>query len=247
LDFNRNALFGPDQTLDTREGRLLTTNNKRGAAQYRTAASRAIISNQILHRSHKIEKSANENFTPQVIADFEAVDTELHTILLAAKKTIATHSHLPWSPDLHKAYQIWKYWKVRLSYFKIKRIPGTRVKNLLGKWEKDYKVFQGDRTKSISRQLRKAKKALQQCRQNSHKLRITHMERIAMQYEIDDDTDRAKIIKRIIQAEEQAKMYRTLQRYLKPLTQNLNYVEVPTDPKADPNTATKWRTIFDKD
>jgi hypothetical protein len=136
LDFNRNALFGPDQTLDTREGRLLTTNNKRGAAQYRKAASRAIISNQILHRLHDMETVANEHFTPQVMADFEAVDTELHTILLTAEMTIATHSHLPWSPDLHKAYQIWKYWKVQLSYFKTKRIPGTRVKYLLGKWEK---------------------------------------------------------------------------------------------------------------
>ena len=108
MDFNRNALFGPDQTLDTREGRLLTTTNKRGATQYRTAASRAIISNKILHRLYEIEQSAQDNFTPQVIADFEAVDTELHTILLDAEKTIATHSHLPWSPDLHKAYQIWK-------------------------------------------------------------------------------------------------------------------------------------------
>jgi hypothetical protein len=247
LDFNGKALFGPDQTIDNREGRLLTTTNKRGATQYRTAASRAIISNKILHRLNEIEKATNENFTPQVIADFEAVDTEFHTILLAAKKTIAKHSHLPWSPDLHKAYKIWKYWKVRLSYFKTKRIPGTRVKNLLGKWEKDYEVFQGDSTKTISRQLRKAKKALQQCRQDSHKLRLTHMERIAMQYEIDDDTDRAKIIKRIIRAEEQAKMYRTLRRYLKPPAQNLNYVEVPTDPEEDLNTATKWRTIFDKD
>jgi hypothetical protein len=68
-----------------------------------------------------------------------------------------------------------------------------------------------------------------------------------MQYEIDDDTDRAKIIKRIIRAEEQAKMYRTLRRYLKPPTQNLNYVEVPIDSKEVPDTATKWRTIFDKD
>ena len=105
----RNELFGPDQTIDTQEGRLLTTDNKRGAAQYRTAASRNIISNQILHQLHAIEKSVKENFSSQVIAAFEAVDTDLHTILLTAEKTIAKHSHIPWSPELHQAYQIWKY------------------------------------------------------------------------------------------------------------------------------------------
>eukprot|EP00978_Attheya_sp_CCMP212_P027322 scaffold91518_cov33-Attheya_sp.AAC.7 len=127
----------------------------------------------------------------------------------------------------------------------------TRPKNkgaILKKWESEYEVFQGDTTKLISRQLCKAKKALQQCRQSSSKLRNEHMERIAITYEIEDDPKRAKIIKCIIRAEEQAKMYCTLTLTLKPPPQSLTYyMEVPMDPKEDPTTTTSWRTIFDKD
>eukprot|EP00978_Attheya_sp_CCMP212_P034139 scaffold141687_cov34-Attheya_sp.AAC.6 len=155
-------------------------------------------------------------FSSQVKQEFEEVDTELHNILLDAEKNIAAYSHLPWSPKLHNAYQVWKYWKTLLSYYKTKCIPGQRIKELLKIWESKYKVFQGDNTKSISRQLRKAKKALQQCRQSSSKLRNEHMERIAIMYKIEHDPKRAKIITRIIRAEAQAKMYRTLRRYLNP-------------------------------
>jgi hypothetical protein len=42
-------------------------------------------------------------------------------------------------------------------------------------------------------------------------------------------------------------MYRTLRRYIKTPSQSVTYVEVPTDPKEDPNTAVNWRKIFDKD
>jgi hypothetical protein len=97
---------------------------------------------------------------------------------------------------------VWKYWKTRLSYFKNCRIPGQRIKELLNKWGKYYGVQQGKQNKSISQQLRKAKKGLTQCRQNSSHLRTEQMERIAIAYEIDDDPQQAKIIKRIIRAEE---------------------------------------------
>ena len=247
IDFYRNTLFGPDQNVETREARLLSTTNKRGASQYRTKSSESIISNNILRRLQEIEQAALIQFSPQVQKELETVDEELHKILLDAENNIASHSHVPWSPTLHKAYQVWKYWKIRLSYFKNRRIPGTRIKELLTKWENDYEVQQGKPKLSISKQLRKAKKRLTQCRQNSSHLRNEHMERIAIAYEIDDDPLRAKIIKRIIRAEEQAKMYRTLRRYLKPPSQSVTYVEVPTDPNEDPNTAVNWRKIFDKD
>jgi hypothetical protein len=72
------------------------------------------------------------------------------------------------------------------------------------------------------------------------------MEILAIKYELLDEPNKAKIIKRIMKAEEQSRMYRTLKRYLKPPRQSLNYVEVPVDPNEDPNTATNWKKIFNK-
>jgi hypothetical protein len=140
--------------VEPRDVRLLSTNNKRGASQYQTKSSKSIILNNILRRLQEIEKAALTKFSP--------LDAELHKILLDAETNIASHSHLPWSPTLHKAYQVWKYWKIRLSYFKNRRIPGQRIKDLLSKWEKDYDVQQGKQKHSISQQLRKAKKRLAQ-------------------------------------------------------------------------------------
>eukprot|EP00978_Attheya_sp_CCMP212_P028863 scaffold100819_cov35-Attheya_sp.AAC.1 len=135
LDFNRKTFLfgGNDQNLETREGRLLTTNNKHGASQCRIKSSEAIFTNNILRRLHKIEQKALTGFSLQVKQELEEVDTELHNILLDAEKNIATYSYLPWSPKLHNAYQVWKYWKTRLSYYKTKHIPGQRIKELLKK------------------------------------------------------------------------------------------------------------------
>eukprot|EP00978_Attheya_sp_CCMP212_P014119 scaffold35882_cov64-Attheya_sp.AAC.4 len=199
---------------------LVSTKNKKGAAQYRMTAS-------------------------QIQEDLEVVlDTELHNLLLEAEQQIDVHSHLPWSPTLHKAYQAWKYWKVRLSYLKTKRIPGEQVNKFLTKWQQEYDVFQGDaENRSIFSQLRRSRKALYNCRQKSGTLRTEYMERIAIEHEIEDNPKRAKIRKRIMRAEEQAKMYRKLRGYLKPQSAPLTYVEIPTDPSQDPNTTKDWKKV----
>jgi hypothetical protein len=246
LDLNRQKLLGQDQNVVTREERALTTNNKQGAAQYQLIASKGIISKNIPQRLKDVEQQSFNGFSPEVIQVLEEIDQELHQILLDAKTKIASYSHVPWSPQLHYAYQVWKYWKIILSYFKTKRIPGNRVKRLLQQWEHDYKVFQGDRTKTISQQLRQARKELNYRRINSTELRLEYMEILAIKYELLDEPNKAKIIKRIMKAEEQSRMYRTLKRYLKPPRQSLNYVEVPVDPNEDPNTATNWKKIFNK-
>jgi hypothetical protein len=108
-------------------------NSKRGTSLYHTVSSQAIISNQILHCLQDIKKQAKEEFSPHVAKALDEVDTELHSILLDAQKTIAEHSHLPWSPELHQSYKIWKHWKIQLSSFKTKLIPGQHVKEILCK------------------------------------------------------------------------------------------------------------------
>eukprot|EP00978_Attheya_sp_CCMP212_P024070 scaffold75064_cov55-Attheya_sp.AAC.2 len=123
IDFNRSILFEKDQVTAERPQRMLSTKNKKGAVQYRTTASQSIISNNILKRAQEIKAQAKIGFMTKVQEDLEVLDTELHNLLLKAEQQIDVHSHLPWSPTLHKAYQVWKYWKVHLSYLKTKRPP----------------------------------------------------------------------------------------------------------------------------
>ena len=247
LDLCRKTLFGARQNIEEREARRLTTSNKRGAAQYRQSASNSIIMNNLLKRAQDIETAAKIEFTEEVEEALESLDQELHQILLDAEDNIDQNSQIPWSPQLHKAYQIWKYWKIRLSYHKTNRNPGSRVIAFMGLLSTQYEVNQGDKDRSISGQLRKARLALQQCRQTSADKRKAYMDKLILEYELGDKPDQAKIVRRIVRAEAQVKMYRLIRRYLKQQTQSVTYVEVPQNPNDDPKTATNWRKIFNKD
>eukprot|EP00978_Attheya_sp_CCMP212_P016817 scaffold44420_cov34-Attheya_sp.AAC.3 len=157
LDLCRKTLFGARQNIEERKARRLTTSNKRGAAQYRQSASNSIIMNNLLKRAQDIETAAKIEFTEEVEEALESLDQELHHILLDAEDNIDQNSQIPWSPQLHKAYQIWKYWKIRLSYHKTNRNPGSRVIAFMGllSTQYQYEVNQGDKDRSISGQLRK--------------------------------------------------------------------------------------------
>eukprot|EP00978_Attheya_sp_CCMP212_P007209 scaffold16728_cov60-Attheya_sp.AAC.2 len=216
------------------------------AKQYRQQASTNIISNNILKRALAIEEDAKSGFTTELKTELEKVDADLNKILLDAEGQIATHSYIPWSPELHKAYEVWKYWRIRLSNLKTKRIPGKRAKQLLERLSNQHEVLQGDSKRSVTGQLRKARSVLLKCRQSITELQQAHMEKIAVLYEVDNDAKRAKIVKRIMRAEAQAAMYKNLRKYLRPGSQSITYVEISENPHEDPKVATKWKKIFDK-
>lgn len=247
IDFNRKILFGQAQNLEERQQRALSTNNKRGAASYREAASQDIREYNLLERAKEIERNATTAFTDQVIEDLEQLDTDLNNILLSAESKIEKHTHYPWSPKLHKAYKIWQYWKIKMSFLKNKRQSSHRSILFMHELAENLDITQGDETRSISSQLRKAQKALRFERLQSSDHRQRHLERIAIDHELNDNPEKAKIIRRILRAEAQTKMYRILRRYLKPNSTALTHVEIPEDPLDDPKTATKWKKVFDKD
>eukprot|EP00978_Attheya_sp_CCMP212_P031831 scaffold121822_cov43-Attheya_sp.AAC.1 len=66
-------------------------------------------------------------FDADAKATLEQIDKELNDILLQVEEKIPIHSHIPWSPKLHNAYLIWKYWKIRLSFLLNNRSISPRV------------------------------------------------------------------------------------------------------------------------
>eukprot|EP00978_Attheya_sp_CCMP212_P041604 scaffold240595_cov63-Attheya_sp.AAC.4 len=157
LDFNHKILFEAQQHLVERPARTLSTKNKLGARQYRKHGSTKIISNNILKRALAIEEDAKMGFTNELKIELEKVDADLNKILLESEGQIATHSYIPWSPELHQAYVVWKYWFIRLSNLKTKRISSKRAKQLLERLSNQHEVLQGDSKCSVSGQLRKAR------------------------------------------------------------------------------------------
>ena len=247
IDLCRKILFGEQQPIDERASRNLTTSNKKGARQYREHASKEIVSNKIYERALEIEAMATNNFDENAKANLEQLDKELNDILLEAEGKIHIHSHIPWSPQLHDAYQIWKYWKIRLSFLLNNRTISSGVLAFMKHITDNHKVRQGNPNLGIKGQLRQARLALRKCRNNAPQNRKDFMERIAIKHEIEDHPDKAKITKNIIRSEAVVRMYRTLRTYLKPTSQAITYVEVPEDPEEDPNKAVKWRKIFNKE
>eukprot|EP00978_Attheya_sp_CCMP212_P031848 scaffold121956_cov25-Attheya_sp.AAC.1 len=122
IDLCRKILFGEQQPIDKRVSRKLITSNKKGAQQYREHASKTIVSSNIYEIALEIY-----NFDEDAKAMLEQIDKELNDILLQAEEKIPIHSHIPWSPKLHNAYLIWKYWKIRLSFLLNNRTISPRV------------------------------------------------------------------------------------------------------------------------
>eukprot|EP00978_Attheya_sp_CCMP212_P005337 scaffold11919_cov31-Attheya_sp.AAC.1 len=147
IHFNRKTLFGPAQNLEERQQHALSTNNKRGAASYREAASQDIREQNILERAKEIERKANIEFTDKVIEDLEQLDTDLNNILLSAETKIEKHTHHPWSPKLHKAYKMLQYWKIKMSFLKNKRQSSHRSILFMHELAENLDITQGDETR----------------------------------------------------------------------------------------------------
>ena len=107
--------------------------------------------------------------------------------------------------------------------------------------------MQGDPSKSISSNLCYALKQLWMFRREAALLRYHHLVELIKRYELDDDQQKAKIVKQIKRAETLAKNHRILKRH----TDNnkagcVTYVKVPYNPSADKNDEkTEWQEVHD--
>eukprot|EP00978_Attheya_sp_CCMP212_P015600 scaffold40191_cov60-Attheya_sp.AAC.7 len=86
------------------------------------------------------------NFDEDAKAMLEQIDKEMNDILLQAEEKIPVHLHIPWSPKLHNADLIWKYWKIRLSFILNNRTVSPRVLAFMKNITNNHKVRQGTRT-----------------------------------------------------------------------------------------------------
>eukprot|EP00957_Ditylum_brightwellii_P071568 5441560-Ditylum_brightwellii.AAC.1 len=80
---------------------------------------------------------------------------------------------------LHHAYQVVEYWKAVMS-FERNKIKGNYILELCRQEiDLDVDIFQGEEKRKAPAQLRKAKKHLTKCRNNSYKLRQEYLQRKA--------------------------------------------------------------------
>eukprot|EP00957_Ditylum_brightwellii_P195372 14885620-Ditylum_brightwellii.AAC.1 len=93
----------------------------------------------------------------------------------------------------------------------------TALNDISNKLGPDVDIFQGNPSRSVSAQLRFAKKERKICHNNSYKLCQEFLERLADDI-IDGDTtkDRAKIIQGIKDKESKKRIYAIMHRHLKP-------------------------------
>eukprot|EP00957_Ditylum_brightwellii_P039410 2981769-Ditylum_brightwellii.AAC.1 len=108
-----------------------------------------------------------------------------------------------------------KYWKQRCWY----QQKGTNSKDGLKEMEVklglEVDVYQGNKTRKASGQLRLAIKTRRRIQNNSFKTRQEFIERRADKMSTEDNADRAKSIKHMKDTESKRRMYSLLRWYLK--------------------------------
>ena len=134
--------------------------------------------------------------------------------MMEPEKEIPKRNSPWWSKELHKSHLLVKYWKAK-QFHTIREEPFQD--NLIARENKliDIDIHQGDHTRPITLQIRKAKKSRQLIRARSYKKRQEFLEKLADNATTKGD-DRARIIRIIRETEQNRCMYRTFKRYLKP-------------------------------
>ena len=133
-----------------------------------------------------------------------------------AENSISVKQRAWWSKELHIAYTVTRYWRIKQKNLKTGINNKEQLQNIINKPGPEVDVFQGDQDQKPSTQLRKAAKQLQSCQNNHFKLRQKFLEELAEEAEDHGDKKTFKIVKSMKHTEAHNIMYTRMRQCLKP-------------------------------
>jgi hypothetical protein len=167
----------------------------------------------------------------------EGIDRRFTAALLKAELACARPNTASWSPEVHKAYLVYSYWRKIVSATATKVTIQDQIPNIKQQLGDDEVLYFGDRLRSPKRQLYKARRALHEVRKDAV---LKRQEHLTLQYEIQVQANKmkkARAIKIIGRAERRTRVFTSACRKLtKPRSSGgLSYVLVPKSGGTDEN------------
>ncbi len=216
VDIDTLALFNGDTSnLENPNTRNLNSNNNIQSTKFLEHLAK---SNTLPDLANQLFQLNNKNdWTPTEHQELEQIDKEFTKLLLRAEQRCINRNATPWSPEVHEAYTIKKYWKTTVSSQRTRKSARTQLAFLLTKLKDPSKVWQGNADLPASHQLNKAIKKLREIKQNATQLRQDYLIRQQKRYLENNDKKRAAILQTIQKVEQKKRCFRIIKSYNKPI------------------------------
>jgi hypothetical protein len=209
----------------TRISRNLISNNHKAVKRFLEKIKLASTSTNMLHKILSLETKLEWTKDDHML--FEEIDQQLTNLLTTSEKSLQSQYNHPWSPQLHEAYKIHRYWQIQKMSAN-NRIRQTTTSITLEQKYQD-KLYQGHPARSIYGQFFRSKKTLNETRKTSRQLRIEYLLNSMVNAQYMSDTKKMKIIQNIAKTEAKLQCYRTFKNVSTPSTGGLSHILIAKD------------------
>ena len=248
VDFDTESLLQQDLfPLAATEKREFKTTSPGVVQKYVIAKMKYLDNHRFFTRLTYLEQLANPDH-----ALAEALDRDFQRASIHAARKCSKKPRPPWSPKLAQAWAELHYYKLAKSSLDTTKRFDAAILRLQQKWPDLPTPLPTDRN-IIQQGIRESLLGLRQARQAAQTLREEFLVQKCTQYNELDDKSRAKIIRRLLRAESQHKVYQKIQQLRNPEggSYSLSSLKIPRNLSISDTEAIKklpdipqyWETI----
>jgi len=238
LEFDRKLLFGNNPLLHSFHTTRGTNSRSLPIVQkFCRLVTQAYDLSNIPEQITSLEQQ--ERLTPIDRQLLETIDRELTTILIQADQKCRKYAQ-PWSPELHLAYLIHRYWALKVSSIKTKRKYTPILEKLQAMIGPTNTQLQPNETPSIK--LRRSRQHLRVIRKQATQKQQQFLNELLVAAQRTKNKARSKLIYGLKQAEENRRCFALVRQALKPQKGGLTHVLIPWN-----NPDQEWEKITDVD
>jgi hypothetical protein len=174
VDIDTLALFeGDTRNLENPTKRNLYSNNNIQSKKFLTTLAK---NKQLPDLATQLFALNNNNdWTDTEHQALETIDKTFTQLLLSAEQRCMSHSTTPWSPEIHEAYFIKKYWKKTVSSQRTGKSVHNQQAFILTKLKNPNKIWQGNPDLPAHHQLTKATRLLRETKRKAQELRQEYL------------------------------------------------------------------------
>lgn len=236
IDFDRKLLLGKTQSINTIPHRGVVSTNEKQTTTFIQYLTKYWDEYNIDQRVDNASKLENKKILRKVL---NSIDRDITQAFLQAEKRTKNKDRPPWSPILKAASLQVKRLQLLFEEYKTQTDHTQAIQHTESQMDTTRDLPKPHTKQECQYYLRKAQKNLRKIRKKARELRIQHLENLIEKYNLTNDKERKKIIRRIQRAEAISKCYRKLRWLLHPPNPGVTFIQHTTD---DGIT----RTIYDR-
>jgi len=221
IDFDSRSLLGNCQQLPPfTQYRGVNSHAQPTVHKFCRLVTKAYDNNPIFADIRTLENK--DKFTSEDHTLMDEIDRALTYILVKADKKCRKLNQYPWSPALHKAYLIHRYWKLKQSAVGTERNYDEtyqRIRAVVG----DEALVQGP-NENLNIKIRQARNTLRMIRRDAINKRKQFLIDLGAAAKNSKNKDQQKLILGLKQAEENRRCFAMVRQILKPKTGGLTHL-----------------------